>query len=91
MSVTAMVSIQVEDYAKWKAAFDGAAQMRTNMGIAIKGIYQSAEDEKSVTIISEYPSREVAEGIMANPAWEENQRKSGVIGGFDTKFFHSVN
>jgi hypothetical protein len=91
MATTLMVSIKVEDFAKWKTAYDAAEQMRTNMGIKIKGIYQSVDDENSVTLISEYPSIEVARKILADPQWEENQKRAGVIGGFETKFFNSVN
>ena len=91
MATTLMVNIKVEDFAKWKAAYDSAEQMRTNMGIKIKGIYQSAENENEVMLISEYPSIEVAQKILADPQWAENQKRSGVIGGFETKFFNSIN
>jgi quinol monooxygenase YgiN len=90
MAVTLMVSIKVADFSKWKEAFDGAAAMRSNMGIVAKGIYQSVEDENSLTILSEYPNLEAAQNILANPAWEEAQRKSGVTGGFEAKFFNEL-
>ena len=90
MATTLMITIKVEDLAKWKAAYDAAGQMRSNMGIVVKGIYQSADDEKEVTLISEYPSMEAAKQMLANPQWEETQRRSGVIGGFEAKFFNTV-
>lgn len=90
MATTLMVNIKVEDFAKWKAAYDAAEPMRANMGIKIKGIYRSAENENEVMLLSEYPSIEVARQILASPQWEENQKRAGVIGGFDTKFFNSI-
>jgi hypothetical protein len=90
MATTLIVSIEVEDYAKWKQMFDSAEEMRANMGIKLKGLYRSATDENQVTILSEYPSLEIAQKIISSPIWEENQRKSGVIGGFKTGFFNEI-
>ena len=90
MAVTLMVSIKVEDFSKWKTAFDEAEEMRQKMGITLKGIYQSVDNEREITLLSEYPSIEVAKNILASPVWAENQKKSGVIGGFETKFFSPV-
>ncbi|RYD55025.1 MAG: hypothetical protein EOP56_17540 [Sphingobacteriales bacterium] len=90
MAITLMVSIKVEDFAKWKAAFDAAASMREKMGIKILGIFQEVVDERSVSLISEYPSLEVAKAILASPEWEAAQQKAGVIGGFQVTYFNKV-
>ena len=90
MAVTLIVKIKVENFDKWKTAFDEADEFRKKLGIIIKGIYQSVEDDKSISLISDYPSLEIAKGILANPEWESNQRKAGVIGGFDVAFCNSI-
>jgi uncharacterized protein (DUF1330 family) len=90
MAITLMVSVKVEDFSKWKAAFDAASPMREKMGIKILGIYQNAEDERNVTLLSDYPSLEMARGILASPEWEAAQQKAGVIGGFDVEYFNKV-
>lgn len=88
--VTLIVKINVEDFKKWKQAFDGAEAFRQKMGIELKSIYQSLDDENSITLISDYPSLEFAKKMLASPEWETNQRKSGVIGGFDLSFYNEV-
>jgi Protein of unknown function (DUF3764). len=91
MATTLIVSTKVEDFAKWKTAFDEAALMREKMGIKILNIYRSIDDENSVTVISEYASLEMAKAILASPEWEAAQKRAGVIGGFDVKYFEKVN
>ncbi|MCE3294499.1 MAG: cyclase [Crocinitomicaceae bacterium] len=88
--VTLIVSIQVENFDKWRQAYDAAEEFRSKLGIVMKGIYQSVEDQNKVTLISDYPSLEMAKNILANPQWEENQRKGGVIGGFNISFCEKI-
>ncbi|MES2761437.1 MAG: hypothetical protein V4677_04490 [Bacteroidota bacterium] len=90
MAVTLMVKIKVENFEHWKKTYDEADEFRKKMGIVVKGIYQSIDDDKNITLISDYPSLEMAKGMLANPVWEENQRKAGVIGGFDISFYNEI-
>lgn len=91
MAVTLIVKVKVENFEKWKKAYDEADEFRKKLGIVIKGIYQSVEDDKSISLISDYPSIEMAKGMLANSEWESNQRKAGVIGGFDITFCNEIN
>ena len=90
MAVTLIVNIKVENFEKWKKAYSEAGEFRKKSGIVIKAIYQSAEDERSISLISDYPSIEMAKEMLANPEWESNQRKAGVIGGFDITFCNEI-
>ncbi|TXF79213.1 hypothetical protein [Chryseobacterium sp.] len=90
MAVTLIVKIQVENFEQWKTVFDEAVEFRKRLGIEIKGIYQSLDDERSISLISEYPSLEVAKAMLANPEWKSTQKKAGVIGGFDVTFCNSI-
>lgn len=90
MATTLIVSTKVEDFAKWKTAFDEAAPMREKLGIKISGIYRSADDENSVSVISEYASLDLAKAIVASPEWDAAQKRAGVIGGFEVKYFDKV-
>ena len=90
MAVTLIVKIKVENFDKWKTAFDEADQFREKLGIVIKGVYRSIEDDKCIFLISDYPSLEMAKAMLSNPEWESNQRKAGVIGGFDVTFCNSI-
>ncbi len=64
--------------------------MREKLGIKILGIYRSVDDDNNVSVISEYPSLEMAKTVVASPQWEAAQKRSGVIGGFDVKYFDKV-
>lgn len=88
--VTIIVTIKVEDFAKWKRAFDGADEMRKQMGIVIQGVYQSVDDPNTISLVSDYPNIEFVKNMLASPKWEENQKLSGVIGGFNVQYFNKV-
>jgi hypothetical protein len=90
MATTLIVSTKVEDFGKWKMAFDEAAPMREKLGINILGIYRSVDDSSSVTVISEYANLEMAKAVVASPEWAAAQQRAGVIGGFDVKYFEKV-
>jgi hypothetical protein len=90
MATTLIVSIKVEDFAKWKSAFDEAVPMREKLGIKILAIYRSIGDANSISLISEYPSLEIAKAILASPEWEAAQKRAGVVGGFEVKYFTKV-
>lgn len=79
MATTIINTQQVENFAKWKQGFDAGEAMRAEAGIIIKGIYRAADNENSVTIISEVPSPEVAKALFTSEAMKEVMAKSGVI------------
>ncbi len=91
MAVTLIVKIKVENFENWKKAYSEGEEFRMKLGIVIRGIYQSVEDDKSISLISDYPNIEMAKTMLANPEWESNQRKAGVIGGFDITFYNEIN
>ena len=90
MATTVMVSIKVEDFTKWKAAFDEAVPMREKLGVKVTGIYQRADDAESISLLSEYPSLEIAKAVLASPEWEAAQKRAGVIGGFEIKYLNKI-
>jgi hypothetical protein len=79
MATTVINTQKVADFSKWKQGFEAGASMRAQAGIHIKGIFQSAEDKNSVTVISEVPSVEVAKAIFSSAAMKEAMEKSGAI------------
>ena len=79
MTTTIINSHKVENFTKWKEGFDAGANMRKELGIIIKGVFHSAEDENHVTVISEMPSPEIAKAILSSPELKAAGQKSGVI------------
>lgn len=91
MATTIINSHKVENFAKWKQGFDEGAEMRKQLGINIKGIFQSVEDENYVTIISEMPSPEIAKAVLSSPELKAAGQKAGVISAPEIKFLNQVN
>lgn len=90
MATTIINSHQVEDFAKWKQGFDAGADMRTQVGIVIKGVYQTVNDENLVIIISEVESPDVAMALMSNPEMQEAMKKVGVISTPEIKILNEI-
>ncbi len=79
MATTIINSQKVANFAKWKQGFEAGQVMREQAGIKIIGIYQSVDDENSITVISEVPNPDMARAIWSAPAMKEAMEKSGVI------------
>lgn len=91
MATTIINSHKVENFAKWKQGFDEGADMRKQLGINIKGVFQSVEDENYITIISEMPSPEIAKAVLSSPELKAAGQKAGVISTPEIKFLNQVN
>jgi hypothetical protein len=79
MATTIVNTHKVESFSKWKEGFEAGANMRKELGITIKGVFQSVEDENTVTVISEMVSPEIAKAILSSPELKAAGQKSGVI------------
>ena len=90
MATTIINSHKVENFGKWKQGFDAGAAMRKELGIIIKGVFQSAEDENHVTIISEMPSPEIAKAILSSPKLRVAEQQSGVISTPEIKILNQI-
>ena len=90
MATTIINSHKVENFAKWKAGFDLGENMRKELGITIKGVFQSVEDENYVTVISEMPSDEIAKAVLSSPELKAASQKSGVISTPEIKMLNQI-
>ncbi|MES2565582.1 MAG: hypothetical protein V4565_01870 [Bacteroidota bacterium] len=90
MATTIINSHKVENFTKWKEGFEAGENMRHELGIVIKGVFQSVEDENHVTIISEMPSPEIAQAILASPELKAAGQKSGVISAPEIKMLKRI-
>jgi hypothetical protein len=91
MATTIINTQKVENFSKWKEGFEAGAHMRKELGITIKGIYQSVEDENQVTVISEMPNPEVAKAVLSSPEMKAAGQKAGVISIPDIKMLNEIN
>jgi hypothetical protein len=90
MATTIINSHKVENFTKWKEGFDSGASMRKELGITVKGIFQSVEDENLVTIISEMSSPEIAKAVLSSPELKAAGQKSGVISAPEISLLNQV-
>ena len=90
MATTIINSHKVENFTKWKQGFDAGETMRAQAGIKIKGIYQSADDENAVTVISEVPNADIAKAILSGPGMKEAMEKSGVTSTPEIKILKQI-
>jgi len=90
MATTIINSQKVENFAKWMHGFEAGEAMRAQAGIKIIGVYQSVDDENSVTVISEVPNPDMAKAILSAPAIKEAMEKSGVISAPEIKILNQT-
>ncbi len=73
------VTHEVKNFAEWKAGFDSDETNRAAMGVKITGVFTAHDNENMVTVTSEVPSVEAAQGFINNPMMKEAMEKAGVI------------
>ncbi len=90
MATTIVNTHKVENFSKWKEGFEAGANMRKELGITIKGVFQSVEDENLVTVISEMVSPEMAKAILSSPEMKAAGQKAGVISAPEIKILTQI-
>ncbi len=81
-----IVRHKVQDYATWRAGFDGHASARNEAGCIGAQVFQSASDPNEVTAIMEWKSVEAAQAFTASPSLKEAMMKAGVTSQPDISF-----
>jgi len=74
-----MMKYEVEDFAKWKAGFLAAENIRTAAGAKSAQAFQGADNPKMVVVLTEWDSLEKAKSFSQSPALREAQQKAGVV------------
>ena len=90
MATTIINSHKVENFSKWKQGFEAGSAMRKELGITIKGVFQSSDDENYVTVISEMQSAEIAKAVLSSPELKAAGEKSGVISIPEIKILNQI-
>jgi hypothetical protein len=87
---TVIVNSEVKNYSDWKKVYDADEENRLKAGLRQTGLYQSVNNQNSVTLIFEAPSVEAINSFMSSPKLKEAMEKGGVIGMPDVKIFNKV-
>ncbi|MBI2709129.1 MAG: antibiotic biosynthesis monooxygenase [Actinobacteria bacterium] len=75
-----VVQHDAADYDAWRPVFDEHRAARQAHGCTSERVYRAADDPNSITIVTEWPSKEAAEGFMADPSLAEAMARGGVLG-----------
>ena len=81
-----LVRQKVEDYAKWKEAFDGDAGVRQAGGSRGGHVFQSAADPNEVFILLEWDTMDNLKQFAQSDELKERMQQAGVIGPPDINF-----
>ena len=78
MSITVIISHQVEDFDRWKIGFDDHESVRAEAKMQAKA-YRSADDPNHVYVIGTAESKEAFDAFTSSSELQESMKKVGVI------------
>ena len=78
MSITVIMSHQVEDFDRWKIGFDGHESARAEATMQAKP-YRNTDDPNHVCVIATAESKEAFEAFTSSPDPQEAMKKARVI------------
>ncbi len=81
---------KVEDFAKWKAEFDGDTEMRKGAGEKSYQIFRTDDDPNSLAILFEWDNLDNARKFMQSEELREKMQQAGIIGQPDIYFLEEV-
>ena len=78
MSITIIVSFNVEDFDKWNSEFDQGENSRTEPGITVTA-YRNMDAPNNVWAIGTATSKEAFDAYFSAPAQQERMKNGGVM------------
>lgn len=88
--IKVILTHEVKDFANWKEQFEAGTQMREQAGVTLNGVYTSVDNPNMVTVSTNFPSKEVVQGFLANPQLKADMEKGGVIGEPEVKILQEA-
>jgi hypothetical protein len=85
-----IVHHKVQDYGKWRPAFDGHVQKQKAAGLSHPRVLRSADDKNEITIIFDDMDTKKAKEFAASADLKETMMKAGVIGKPTIHFLESI-
>ena len=70
----------VEDFARWRQAYDGMEALRQAGGVQAQGVFQALDDPNDVTIWHDFETRDKAEAFITSEALGAALAEAGVTG-----------
>ena len=74
-----VVAHQVEDYAKWRQAYDDHENVRVSAGLGGARVYQDVNDPNQVTVVAEGELSQL-QAFAASEDLKDAMKAAGVVG-----------
>ena len=75
-----LVHHKVEDYNKWKSAFDDHSSLRSEGGSKGGKVFRSANDPNELFVLLEWDNLENAQKFVQSDDLKEAMKQAGVVG-----------
>jgi heme-degrading monooxygenase HmoA len=85
-----LIQSTVEDYAKWKSAFDEYATNRKTSGSKGGELFRSADNPNEITILFEWDVLDNARQFTQSDDLRQAMQRAGVVGRPDLYFLEEV-
>jgi heme-degrading monooxygenase HmoA len=86
----AIVRFEVEDFTKWRTAFEEAASLRKSYGSRGVRIFRAVDQPTSVVVVADYESPERARQLFQSPEFREATKRAGLAGPPDVVILDEV-
>ena len=70
----------VDDYGKWRKAYDDFHEERQGMGVTDHGVFRHVGDSDEVTVHHDFENMAAAEAFVSSPRLRETMEGAGVQG-----------
>ena len=89
MTITAIVSHDIEDWDRFKQGFEAHESVRAAAGITAKA-FRKVDSSNTVYVIGEIPSQEVFDEFFSDPSFHKHMEDMGVILPIDVTVLEAV-
>ena len=84
------VRCKTENYARWKNAFNDAADMRKNGGEINSRVFRSPENKNEIVTLMEWKNLKKAQEFIQSRGLRNCMKKAGIIGKPDIFFLNEM-
>ena len=88
--VHVLVRHKVADFNRWKESFDSYLNTRMRAGELGFRLFQSVDDPRDVTLLSDWDSVEQARRFMSSEELRSRMQQAGVVGTPDVHYVEDV-
>lgn len=81
---------EVQDYNRWRAAFDDAIMLRRNAGEQSYRIFRNFENADEVTLLCDFDTFDHARKFMSSEELKKAMQAAGVKGETEVRFLHEA-